>query len=128
MYELRVVTHFAAAHQLQMVARKCENLHGHNWKVEVCVQGEGLDAGGVLVDFGVIKRHVADVMEELDHRFLNQLEHFKENFPPSSENIASYVAGRLQTSLEGLSVHVSSVSAWESENACATYFPPPDAP
>ncbi len=126
MYELRVATHFAAAHQLQMVAQKCENLHGHNWKVDVCVRGEKLDAGGVLVDFGVIKRHVADIMEELDHKFLNQLEPFRENCPPSSENIARYVARRLQTALEGLAVHVSSVSAWESDNACATYFPPPD--
>jgi len=128
MYKLSVVTHFAAAHQLQMVAQKCENLHGHNWKVEVCVQGEKLDAGGVLVDFGVIKRHVADIMEDLDHKFLNQLEYFGENFPPSSENIACYVARQLQTAIDGLPVRVSSVSAWESENTCATYFPPPSTP
>jgi len=48
MYELKVVDHFAAAHQLKMVAKKCENLHGHNWKIEICVTGETLNEAGVL--------------------------------------------------------------------------------
>ncbi|MDH3798819.1 MAG: 6-carboxytetrahydropterin synthase, partial [Desulfobacterales bacterium] len=52
MYELKVVTRFAAAHQLTMVGSKCENMHGHNWKIEVYVTGNKLNAGGVLVDFG----------------------------------------------------------------------------
>ncbi|MGW8303615.1 MAG: 6-pyruvoyl trahydropterin synthase family protein, partial [Desulfobacterales bacterium] len=55
MYELKVVTRFAAAHQLKMVGSKCENMHGHNWKIEVYVIGDQLNAGGVLVDFGEIK-------------------------------------------------------------------------
>ena len=120
MYELKVLTHFAAAHQLQ-VARKCENLHGHNWKVEVCVEGDRLDDSGVLMDFGVIKRRVKDIMKELDHKFLNELEAFGDSFPPSSENIAHYVAMKLQQSIEEASVKVCSVTAWESDNACATY-------
>ena len=61
MYELKIVTHFAAAHQLTMVGEKCENLHGHNWKIEVYVTGEKLDEAGVLIDFGIIKKsRVAD--------------------------------------------------------------------
>jgi 6-pyruvoyltetrahydropterin/6-carboxytetrahydropterin synthase len=76
MFELKVVSHFAAAHQLQMVAKKCENLHGHNWKVEVCVGGERLNAAGVLVDFGEIKTLVREIMKRLDHKFLNELECF----------------------------------------------------
>ena len=58
MYELKVVTKFAAAHQLAMVGEKCENLHGHNWKIEVYVAGDHTDAAGVLLDFGAIKKHV----------------------------------------------------------------------
>lgn len=121
MFELKVTTRFAAAHQLKMVAQKCENLHGHNWKIEVCVAGEKLDAAGVLVDFGVVKAHVADIMKRLDHKFLNELEWFGDG-NPSSENIARFVAQSLQESLDVAGVQVTRVSAWESEDACATYI------
>lgn len=123
MYELRVVTHFAAAHQLKMVGEKCENLHGHNWKVEVYVNGERLNAAGVLMDFGVLKDHVRALMREVDHKFLNELDSFKVGCPPSSENIARFIAEGLQERLKAAEVSVSRVTAWESENACATYFP-----
>ena len=68
MYELKVVTKFAAAHQLTMVGSKCENMHGHNWKIEVYVSGEKLDDGGIVMDFGQIKKHVAEIMSRLDHK------------------------------------------------------------
>ncbi len=121
MYELKVTTHFAAAHQLTMVGEKCENLHGHNWKIEVYVTGEKLDQAGVLVDFDVIKKQVAEIMSTLDHRYLNDLEFFQNN-PPSSENIAYFVAQQLQKKIDNSAVHLSRVSAWESDNACATYI------
>jgi 6-pyruvoyltetrahydropterin/6-carboxytetrahydropterin synthase len=123
MYELKIVTHFAAAHQLRMVARKCENLHGHNWKIEVCVRGDALEPSGVVMDFGVLKAHVREIVELLDHRFLNELEGFGGQRPPSSENIARFIAERLAERLADGPVTVASVSAWESEDACATYFP-----
>ncbi len=120
MYELKIVTHFAAAHQLTMVGEKCENMHGHNWKIEVLVTGEKLDEAGVLMDFGIIKKHVAEVMWLLDHKYLNELEFFK-NDQPSSENIAAVVARELQKRIDNTVVSVSPVAAWESEDACATY-------
>jgi len=123
MFELKVITRFAAAHQLKMVAQKCENLHGHNWKIEVCVAGESLDDAGILVDFGVIKTHVAEIMKRLDHKFLNELEVFGDG-NPSSENIARYVARALQGSMSVPGVRVSRVTAWESEDASATYLVP----
>ena len=123
MYELKVETDFAAAHQLTMVGEKCENLHGHNWKIEVTVAGETLDAGGVLVDFGIIKKHVRAVMETLDHKFLNELEFFNDAIPPSSENIARYIAVSLKEKLDTPAIRIARVSAWESKNACATYIP-----
>ena len=123
MFELKVRTRFAAAHQLKMVAQKCENLHGHNWKVEVYVVGESLNEAGVLVDFGVIKKEVAAIMKTLDHRFLNELDFFPDG-SPSSENIARYIADQLQASLTEPGVRVSRVSAWESDDACATYIAP----
>ena len=122
MFELKIVTEFAAAHQLEMVAQKCENLHGHNWKVEVCVVGTELDAGGVLVDFGVVKKHLAAVIKSIDHQFLNQLPAFGKTRPPSSENIARHIAKELQERLQRPNVRVSRVTAWESSKSAATYI------
>jgi 6-pyruvoyltetrahydropterin/6-carboxytetrahydropterin synthase len=124
MYELKVVTHFAAAHQLKMVAQKCENLHGHNWKIEICVAGENLNEAGVLIDFGELKQHVSIIMAKLDHKFLNELDDFNDDYPPSSENIAHYIAKTLQSMIGSPDIKVARVTAWESENACATYFTP----
>ena len=121
MYELKVITRFAAAHQLMMVAKECENLHGHNWKIEVCLVGKALNNAGVLMDFGAFKKILSGIIERLDHKFLNELEYFNDSFPPSSENIAYYIANELQASINDPLVKVSSVTAWESENACATY-------
>jgi 6-pyruvoyltetrahydropterin/6-carboxytetrahydropterin synthase len=121
MYELKVTTHFAAAHQLKLVALKCENLHGHNWKIEVCLKGNTLNDAGVLMDFGEIKAAVNGIMNELDHKYLNELECFKSR-NPSSENIAHYIAQALQEKITTSGVKVSKVTAWESDDACATFF------
>ena len=125
MFELKVKSHFAGAHQLTMVGQKCENLHGHNWQVEVCVTGEKLNSAGVLADFGNIKKAVRKVVdEELDHKFLNELEIF-EGMQPTSERIAVYIAQKVQALLDQTleeDVKVSKVMAWESDDACATYF------
>ncbi len=122
MFELKILTHFSAAHQLTMVAKKCENLHGHNWKVEVCIKGDRLNEAGVIVDFGIIKKQVNEIMGRLDHQFLNELPAFKD-VPPSSENIAVYIAKNLAEMLDEPGVTVSRVTTWESEDACATYYP-----
>ena len=122
MYELKVITRFAAAHQLRMVGEKCENLHGHNWRIEVYVGGEKLNSAGVLVDFGDIKKHVAEIMKSLDHRFLNELPFFGNEIPASSENIARYIGETMKQRLDGSGVRVTRVSAWESDDACATYI------
>jgi len=122
MYELKVITCFSAAHQLKNFHGACENLHGHNWKIEVCVTSEVLNEADIVVDFRVLKQHVNAVMARLDHKFLNDLEVFKDQ-NPSSENIARYVAEQLSALLQAPEIKVSSVTAWESETACATYYP-----
>jgi 6-pyruvoyltetrahydropterin/6-carboxytetrahydropterin synthase len=120
MYELKVITRFAAAHQLQMVAKQCENLHGHNWKIEVCVEGKELSPAGVLIDFGELKDKLGTIIAQLDHKFLNELECL-ENCQPSSENVARYIAHALDEILDTPGTRVSSVTAWESDDACAIY-------
>lgn len=122
MFEIMIRTRFAAAHQLNLAGRKCENLHGHNWKVEVFVKGDTLDDAGVLYDFGLLKQKVRAVMETLDHKFLNELGDIFPAGSPSSERIAVYIADSLKPHLPG-GITVSKVNAWESDDSCATYIP-----
>jgi len=122
MYELKVITHFSAAHQLREFKGPCEDLHGHNYRVEVRVTTDTLDKAGIAIDFGKLKGCVAQITDRLDHKFLNDLEPFtKQN--PSSENIARHVADGLTLLLENPAIRVSSVTIWESEHSCATYYP-----
>jgi 6-pyruvoyltetrahydropterin/6-carboxytetrahydropterin synthase len=120
MYELKVITRFAAAHRLTMVGAKCENLHGHNWKIEVVLAGDRLNAAGVLMDFGDIKALLREIIGRLDHQFLNELPSFAGG-QPSSERIAAFVADQLRHALGAAPVRVRRVSAWESDDACATW-------
>jgi 6-pyruvoyltetrahydropterin/6-carboxytetrahydropterin synthase len=122
MFELRIITHFSAAHQLKAFQGACESLHGHNWKIEVYVTSHVVDDAGVVIDFRILKNHVQTIMETLDHKFLNDVPAFKKT-NPSSENIAKYVAEALVPLLDNPDITVSRVTAWESENACATYYP-----
>ena len=122
MYELKIITHFSAAHQLREFQGQCEHLHGHNWKIEVCVTSDVLDDAGIVIDFRILKNHVKTIMATLDHKFLNDLAPFKDQ-NPSSENIARYVAEELSSLVESNEIKVSRVTAWESENSCATFYP-----
>jgi 6-pyruvoyltetrahydropterin/6-carboxytetrahydropterin synthase len=119
-YELKVITQFAAAHRLENFYGKCEALHGHNWKVEVFIQGERLDEAGLLLDFGVVKAQARQVLEEIDHKYLNELPAFRHQ-NPSSENLARYLFERLAAALNRDGVKVSRVNVWESDTSCASY-------
>lgn len=121
MYELKVVTQFAAAHRLENFYGKCEALHGHNWKVEVFLAGAELDEAGLLMDFGQIKARTNALLEEIDHKYLNELEAFREQ-NPSSENLARYLFERLAAALNRDGVRISRVNVWESDTSCASYF------
>lgn len=121
MYELKIITEFSAAHNLREFRGKCESLHGHNWKVEVVISGSGLDGSGVVLDFAEIKAATREVMSEIDHRYLNELPFFTDH-NPSSENIARFIFERLQEKINDDRVRVNRVTAWESQDACATYL------
>ncbi|MBW1690091.1 MAG: 6-carboxytetrahydropterin synthase QueD [Deltaproteobacteria bacterium] len=121
MYEVTVMTHFAAAHQLRNFGGKCEQLHGHNWKVEVTLKGEGLNDEGLLIDFQELRAITNGILEKLDHSFLNELPAFKDQ-NPSSENIAAYIFKELRTRLNDKHIDVAKVTAWESDSASASYM------
>jgi 6-pyruvoyltetrahydropterin/6-carboxytetrahydropterin synthase len=124
MYEVTVKKTFSAAHRIRDIGGKCEALHGHNFLVEVSVAAESLNEEGLLIDFRVVKRWTEEVLDQLDHTFLNDLEHFKTR-NPSSEQIARYVHDRIDDRIDEQArqrkVHLSRVTVWESENSCATY-------
>jgi 6-pyruvoyltetrahydropterin/6-carboxytetrahydropterin synthase len=121
MYELKIITQFAAAHRLENFYGKCEALHGHNWKVEVFLSGEHLDGAGLLMDFGVVKAKTREVLEEIDHKYLNEVAAFRDQ-NPSSENLARYLFERLSATLNRDGIKVSRINVWESDTSCASYF------
>ncbi len=120
MYHLTILTHFAAAHNLLNYQGDCENLHGHNWKVEVTVATENLDSAGLGIDFKIIKRHTKEIMNYLDHKYLNDLEAFK-GLSPSSEHISRFIFDQLLEKLAEYNVIIEKITVWESDNAYATY-------
>jgi len=120
MYRLTILTQFAAAHNLINYQGDCENLHGHNWKVEVTVAAKQLDKAGLGIDFKILKRETNQVLDQLDHKYLNDLAPFKE-VSPSSENIARFLFEELIRMFTTENVTVEKVTVWESEKACASY-------
>ena len=121
MYKITVLSHFSGAHRLRYLHGKCEELHGHNWKVEVSVVSNRLNKEGVVIDFKILKQKMEKVLGLLDHTYLNDLPYFSGR-EPSSENIAKYIFDRLKTELKGHHAMLKEVTAWESETSCATYF------
>lgn len=120
MYELTIQTKFSAAHQLRNYNGRCENLHGHNWKVDVYVTAEKLDDVGLAVDFRVLKDTTNGFLDQIEHKFLNDIPPFNE-MNPSSENIARWLYLGLSNKLNDGNVKVSRIRVWESDNAAATY-------
>jgi 6-pyruvoyltetrahydropterin/6-carboxytetrahydropterin synthase len=105
MYHLMIKTSFAAAHNLINYQGDCENLHGHNWRVEVTVAAKELDKAGLGIDFKILKKQTNGLLDELDHKYLNDLTPFKED-SPSSENISRYLFGRLSKQLNNDNITV----------------------
>ena len=121
MYEITVYSHFSGAHRLRYLHGKCEELHGHNWKVEASVVSGRLNHQGVVIDFKILKQKVEKVLKLLDHTYLNDLPYFSGK-EPSSENIAKYIFDKLKEELKGHPGTLKRVTAWESETASATYL------
>ena len=117
MYSIKVEAGFSAAHNLRGYKGKCEELHGHNWKVEVVVVSPFLDKIGMVMDFKELKSKVYAVLEKLDHTYLNKIPYFKK-INPTSEHMAKYIFTSLKSKLPDL----KSVTVWESENSAATYY------
>ena len=112
MFEVRVEADFAAAHFLKDYNGKCENLHGHNYKVFAHVKGTELNEGGMLLDFSLLKKVLKSVCKELDHTNLNDMEIFMNN--PSAERIAMYIFNQIIVKMKENNIDLSSKKSYES--------------
>ena len=121
MYEILVKSDFSGAHNLRGYKGKCEGLHGHNWKIEARFEKEGLDDIGITVDFKILKSKLKATLKNMDHAYLNKLKAFKKK-NPSAENIAKYIYDGLRTAIKGKKLSLKSVTVWESDSSCATYY------
>ena len=121
MFRLTIHTAFAAAHNLTHYQGDCENLHGHNWKVEVSITTNELDKAGLGIDFKILKKETNTLLQTLDHKYLNELAPFTD-LSPSSENIARYLYGELTKLFGSKKVKVEMVTVWESDFAAASYY------
>lgn len=127
MFEVSVEDSFAAGHSLRNYRGKCENVHGHNYRVRVTLEGEDVNpVTGLLVDFVEVKRLLRKTMAYLDHQFINDLPPFTE-VNPSAENIAKYFCEEVQKGLDeggaAAPVRIQAVTVWETDTSVASYRP-----
>ncbi|BEU87616.1 6-carboxytetrahydropterin synthase QueD [Selenomonas sp. TAMA-11512] len=121
MYEIKVNAEFEAAHRVAGYPGKCDRLHGHSWKVEAIVRGKELDALGMLVDFKVVKGALNEILDTMDHQYLNELEAFQ-SVNPTAEHLAAYIYGKLKaSSRDWADGKLHAIRVWESPRASVTY-------
>ena len=121
MFELTIAVNFEAAHCIRIYPGKCNRLHGHNWKVEVNICGNKLNELGMLVDFVDLKAAVNDILVNLDHYYLNEVEPFSK-INPTTENLAKYIYEKLnEAPIFQQDVKLRLIRVWESLNSAAAY-------
>ncbi len=121
MFEVTIEESFAAGHALRNYRGKCENVHGHNYRCQVSLEGERLDETGLLVDFVELKRVVHAVLDRLDHQWLNDFPPF-DKLNPSAENISRYIYDEVKSGLQHVpGARIGYVKLWETDTASATY-------
>ncbi len=121
MYEIEIISDFAAAHRLRDYNGKCEQLHGHNYRVHVIARAAEPGRGGMVMDFGELKKAANLVLDKLDHSYLNEAPPFDE-IEPSAENLAAYIFRRTAENLGDMAPCLYSVSVWESDTSRATFI------
>jgi 6-pyruvoyltetrahydropterin/6-carboxytetrahydropterin synthase len=124
MFQVSVEETFSAGHALRGYKGKCENPHGHNYKVRVLLEGTTLDSIGLLYDFTHVKQVLRDVIQGVDHKFLNDQPPF-DTLNPSAENIAKYFFDETVKKMHGgaAGARITSITVWETDTTSATYWP-----
>jgi 6-pyruvoyltetrahydropterin/6-carboxytetrahydropterin synthase len=124
MFQVSVEETFSAGHALRGYKGKCENPHGHNYRVRVTLEGPQLDSIGLLYDFAHVKRVLREVIGALDHQFLNDLAPF-DAINPSAENIAKFFHQEASRHIGAGpdAPRIASITVWETDDTSATYRP-----
>ncbi|MDP2927421.1 MAG: 6-carboxytetrahydropterin synthase QueD [Candidatus Omnitrophota bacterium] len=126
MYSLKVQGTFSSAHNLRGYKGKCEDLHGHNWLVEILIKSAQLDDIGMVLDFKYLKKKLNATLEQMDHKYLNRIPYFSaaggsasggKKVNPTSENIAKYIYKKLKPQIPLLNC----VTVWENSTSSANY-------
>lgn len=122
MFEIKVSAEFEAAHRIAGYKGKCDRLHGHSWTVEAAVTGTKLDELGMLVDFKLVKGRLRELLETLDHMFLNDLEPFSAGINPTAENIAKYIYSEMaKAEFLTENIKLKHIQVWESPKSSVIY-------
>lgn len=124
MYEVTVEAGFSAGHYLRNYRGKCENPHGHNYKIRITLHGQELDAAGLLLDFKQLKHIMRPVIERFDHQMINDIAPFTE-INPSAENLAHYFYDQTNLQLREMTegrVRVKDCTVYETDTTTATYY------
>jgi 6-pyruvoyltetrahydropterin/6-carboxytetrahydropterin synthase len=119
--EVMIQMDFSSAHALRGYQGKCENTHGHNYKVEVYVRGQELNSIGLLIDFKDLKAATKKVVDYLDHKNINDLPPFDKELNPSAEELAGYFLHEVGRQINNNRVQVYQVRVWETDTCAATY-------
>jgi len=119
-FEVMIERNFSSAHQLRGYKGKCENLHGHNYRIEIYARGSELDNIGLLVDFVDLKAAADEIVMYLDHRNINELPPFDE-LQPSAENLAKYILEHVARRIDDERVKIYKVRCFETPTSVATY-------
>jgi 6-pyruvoyltetrahydropterin/6-carboxytetrahydropterin synthase len=120
MFKIKVMSNFSAAHRLDGYQGDCSNLHGHNWKVQLGVLCLEQDDIGLTIDFREVKKRLNEVVSEVDHKFLNDLEFFQGK-NPTSEELVRYLYRRLVDVFQDIPCQIAEVEIWESDNSSIVY-------
>ena len=124
MFEVTVEAGFSSGHYLRNYRGKCENPHGHNYKVFVTLVGQDLDEAGLLLDFKLLKQVMRPVVDRLDHQMINEIEPFT-TLNPSAENLARYFFEQTAEQLRDMTagrVRVKDCTLYETDTSFARYY------
>ncbi|MDP8253616.1 MAG: 6-carboxytetrahydropterin synthase QueD [Candidatus Kaelpia aquatica] len=121
MYQISIKSSFSAAHNLREYKGKCENLHGHNWNIEVFVESDRLNKEGMVIDFIDLKAILKEALAKLDHNYINEVKPF-DSLNPTSENLSWYIFRAMGEALSDNGIRVKRVDVWETESSRASYY------
>ena len=118
---------FCAAHQVRLSADRCEDLHGHNYRVLVHAEARDLDPTSYVLDFARLKKAAVAATSRFDHGNLNEIAPFQEGaWNPTAEQLARHLAVELGRELDDRRVRICKVEVFETDNNRAEYCPEPD--